>query len=367
MTQSAWEDHIDEAWLAQVEEPALDPELPIVDPHHHFWARPFPYETPELLADLTSGHRVVGTVYTEAGRGYRTEGPAHLRPVGETEFIAAAGEASDRAGHGPRICAGITGAGDLRMGAAKVDELLDAHIAAGRGRFSGLRANIFLTFDSATSAMTPLPGWESVVDDPDLLTGVGRLARRGLALDLVSTHLNLDHVARLASRIPEAAIVLNHLSPIADFAEQPTPEGELMAAWRRGLEALAPHENIHMKLGGLANPFMAHSLPTFRSLREQPKPPTSEQLAELYRPMVSHAIETLGAARCMFESNFPVDKRCTSYRVLWNAFKRLAQPYSEEERRALLMGTAARVYRLENLPLQAGFGERTSDNDRRKT
>ena len=123
-----------------------------------------------------------------------------------------------------------------------------------------------------------------------------------------------------------------------------------LAAWRCGIEALAPHANVHLKLGGLANPFMAHSLPAFRTLRERPKPPTSEELAELYRPMVDHAVGTLGAARCMFESNFPVDKRCTSYRVLWNAFKRLAQPYSAEESRALLMGTAARVYQLKNLP-----------------
>ncbi|CAN7627091.1 amidohydrolase family protein [Phenylobacterium sp. LjRoot225] len=351
MSRSAWDDHIDEAWLAQVQEPALDPELPIVDPHHHVWAKPFPYETPELLADLTSGHRVVGTVYTEAHRGYRTNGPEHLRPVGETEFIAALGEASDRAGNAPRICAGITGAGDLTMGAAKVDELLDAHIAAGKGRFSGLRANIFVTFDPATLAMKPLPGSNSAVDDADFVAGVARLARRGLALDLVSAHAHLEHVARLAGRIPEAVIVLDHLAPIADFGERPTPQSELLAAWRRGLAAIAPHDNVHMKLGGLANPFMSGALPAFRSLREQATPPTSEQLAELYRPMVSQAIETLGAARCMFESNFPVDKRSTSYRVLWNAFKRLARAYSEEERRALLMGTAARVYRLRDLPL----------------
>jgi predicted TIM-barrel fold metal-dependent hydrolase len=348
---SPWDDHIDDAWLAQVQEPVLDPEAPIVDPHHHFWAKPFPYETPELMADLTSGHRVIATVYAEAGRGYRTDGPEHLRPVGETELIAAAAEASDRAGNPPRICAGITGAGDLRMGAAKVDELLEAHSAAGRGRFSGIRASIFVTFDSATLAMRPLPGSETAVDDPDFVAGVGRLARRGLALDLVSAHAHLEHVARLAGRIPEAAIVLDHLAPIADLGAGPSAEHELHAAWRRGLEALAPHENVHMKLGGLANPFMAGSLPAFRSLREKPRPPSSEQLADLYRPMVSQAIEIMGAARCMFESNFPVDKRCTSYRVLWNAFKRLARPYSEEERRALLMGTAARVYRLEGLPL----------------
>ena len=345
---SAWNDHIDEAWLAQVQEPVLDPEAPVVDPHHHFWNRPFLYETAELLADLTSGHKVVATVYTEAGRGYRTEGPEHLRPVGETAFMTAVAEASDRAGNAPRICAGITGAGDLTAGEARVEELLNAHVAAGKGRFRGLRANIFLTFDTTTSAMVPLAGWEEAVDRSDFQTGVGVLARKGLALDLVAIHQQLPHVARLAGRFPDATMVVNHLAPIADFTGGAKPD-ELMAAWRRGIAALAPHANVHLKLGGLANPFMGHSLPAFRTLRERPKPPTSQELAELYRPMVSHAVDTLGPSRCMFESNFPVDKRCLSYRVLWNAFKRLARPYSDDERHALLMGTAARAYRLEGL------------------
>jgi predicted TIM-barrel fold metal-dependent hydrolase len=350
---SAWDNHIDEAWLAQIQEPVLDAAAPVVDPHHHLWTRPFLYEAPQLLADLTDGHRVVATVYTEAGRNYRTAGPEHLRPVGETEFMTAVAEDSDRAGNMPRICAGITGACDLTADAAKVDEVLEAHIAAGRGRFSGVRASIFLTFDSATSTMVPLPGWRSAVDRPEFLTGVGLVARKRLALDLVCTHTQLDQVARLAAHIPQAVIIVNHLAPIADFGTPPPTESELLAAWRRGVKSLAPHTNVYMKLGGLANPFMAHSLPAFRKLRQQPKPPTSAQLAELYRPMVSHAIETLGASRCMFESNFPVDKRCTSYRVLWNAFKRLAGPGSSEERAALLMGTAACAYNLSSLPPKA--------------
>lgn len=348
---SAWESPIDEAWLAQVQEPVLDPEAPIVDPHHHLWSRPFAYETAELLADLTSGHRVVGTVYTEAGRGYRADGPEHLRPVGETEAMTAVAEASDRARNAPRICAGITGAGDLTAGEAKVEELLEAHVAAGKGRFRGLRANIFLTFDTATSAMVPLPGWEAAADRPEFLTGVGVLARRGLTLDLVAIHAHLPAIARLAGRFPEASIVVNHLAPIADFGAAKTPDRELWAAWRRGLQALAPHGNVRLKLGGLANPFMGHSLPAFRTLRERPKPPTSEELAALYAPIVGQAIEILGPSRCMFESNFPVDKRCLSYRVLWNAFKRLARSYSPDERHALLMGAAAKAYRLEGLPL----------------
>jgi predicted TIM-barrel fold metal-dependent hydrolase len=343
---SVWNDHIDEAWLAQVQEPVIAPETPIVDPHHHLWETPFAYGAPQLLQDLTDGHRVVATVYTEAGRGYRTDGPEHLRPVGETETITAIAETSDRAGNTPRICAGITGAGDLAADGGRVDELLEAHVAAGKGRFAGVRANIFLTFDSVTGAMTPLPGWDAAVDRSDFLEGVRRLAARGLTLDLVSSHVTFREVARLADRIPDVVIVINHLAPVGDFGRQPRPQDERMAAWREAVAALAKRPNVHMKLGGLANPFTAEFLPAFLTLREQPKPPTSERLAELYRPMAGHAIETLGPERCMFESNFPVDKRCVSYRVLWNAFKRLTQPYSDDERHALLMGTAARVYGL---------------------
>jgi predicted TIM-barrel fold metal-dependent hydrolase len=347
---SGWENHIDRAWLAQLDEPVIEPDTPVVDPHHHLWSQPFPYETPELLADLTSGHRVAATVYAECGRGYRTDGPEHLRVVGETASVVQAAKAAAAAGHAPRICAGIVGAGDLAMDEARVEELFDAHVAAGEGRFSGVRANIFMTFDMETSSPLPVPGWEEAVDNPRFLAGVRRLARRGLALDLVSNQACLPHVARLAERIPEGAIVLNHLSPVADFGQGAAPEA-MMDVWRRGVAALGTYRNVHMKLGGLANPFMASALPAFRGLRDQPRPPTSEALAELYRPMAAHAIEALGPARCMFESNFPVDKRCTSYRVLWNAFKRLAAPYSEAERRDLLLGTAARVYGLKGLAL----------------
>lgn len=347
-----WDRLVDEGWLAQVEEPVLDPEAPIVDPHHHLWDTPFPYGVPQLLADMRGGHRVVGTVYAEAHRGYRSDGPAHLRPAGETAWMTEIGEAAQAIDPGFRLCAGIVGAADLTDDPAKVDELLEAHVAAGKGRFSGIRANIFIGFDPGTLAMMPLPGWDTVVNRPEFLAGARVLAAKRLAIDTVCAHFQMPQVARLAEQLPDLTIVLNHLSPIARL-DGAADEADLMPAWKRGIEQIAAHPNIHMKLGGCANPMMAHSLPAFSSLRQHDKPPTSEQLAELYRPMVSFAIERLGPSRCMFESNFPVDKWGTSYRVLWNAFKRLAQPYSSDERHELLMGTATRAYRLENLPLEA--------------
>ena len=354
---ATWDKLVDETWLAGAGEPVLDPAVPIVDPHHHLWAAPFPYEAPQLLADMRGGHRVVGTVYAEAHRGYYADGPDHLKAVGETAHMTAIAEAAQAADPGIRLCAGIVGAADLTGEPVKVDEALEAHIAAGKGRFSGIRANLFISFHSGTLAMEPLPGWDCVADQSRLLAGAGALAAKGLAMDTVCAHFQLQEVARLAERIPDLTLVLNHLSPIAQFDGGSLSQSDLMAQWRRGIAQIAAQPNVHMKLGGCANPMMAHSLPAFSSLRERDRPPSSEQLAALYQPMVAFAIDTLGPSRCMFESNFPVDKWGTSYSVLWNAFKRLAAPYSAQERDDLLMGTAVRAYRLKQLPLQAAASE----------
>lgn len=75
-------------------------------------------------------------------------------------------------------------------------------------------------------------------------------------------------------------------------------------------------------------------------------PPSSEQLAMAWHPYLELCVEAFGARRCMFESNFPVDKGSYGYAVLWNAFKRFAAPASAEEKLALFSGTAIRTYRL---------------------
>ena len=348
---SVWETLIDEDWLALVEEPILDPAAPIVDPHHHLWATPFPYEVPQLLRDMRGGHRVVGTVYAEAHRGYRTGGPEHLKPAGETAYITELAEAAQAVDPGISLCAGIIGAAELADDPARLVELLEAHLAAGKGRFSGIRANTFVTFQPAGEAMLAMPDWQTAAENPGFLAGAKIVAAKHLALDTVCAHFQMPQVTRLAAQVPDLTIVLNHLSPVAHFDGGTVAPDDLMAEWKQAVVEIAAYPNVHMKLGGCANPMMAHSLPAFGTLRERDKPPTSEQLAELYRPMVSFAIDTLGPSRCMFESNFPVDKWGTSYRVLWNAFKRLAEPYSDEERHDLLMGTAVRAYRLKKLPL----------------
>jgi predicted TIM-barrel fold metal-dependent hydrolase len=346
-TPSGWTDFIDDAWLARTPEAAIDPDVPLVDPHHHiFTAWPFDYDRNALLKDLESGHKVVATVHTEAHGNYRTSGPEHLKTVGETEFLVAAAEAAAKEGHKTRICAGITGGGDLMLGTGKVTELLEAHIAAAKGRFCGIRANVFIGFDPATAGMFPAPGWEHLSEHKGFREGLTCMTRQGLNVDLVVLQTQMGEVARLARAFPDLVMVVNHTGTVADFSATPPSQATLLEAWRRGIDAIVPHPNVRLKLGGLGNPTMSHSLTSFQELKKRPKAPTSEELAAAYRPQVSYAIDKLGPDRCMFESNFPVDKWLTSYVVLWNAFKRLAAPYSADERNALLHGSAVRAYGL---------------------
>jgi L-fuconolactonase len=341
-----WSNFIDEKRLAQVQEPIIAPDLPIVDPHHHLITWPVQYEADAWLKDLRSGHKVIATVHTEAHGNYWKDGPEHLRAAGETEYLAKAAEQAAKDPTAPKICAGIVGGGDMAMGRAKVDELLDAHIAAGKGRFRGVRINVFWGFNRDGS-MFPLDGWQSVPDRTDLAEGLSSLARKGLCVELVNHHPNLPFVAKLAQKHPDLTIVSNHLATIMDHSPNPPSETDMMAAWRKGIDAIAGQPNIRLKLGGCANPMISFSMPALRALGARPKPPTSQELADVYRPQVSYAIEKLGPDRCMFESNFPIDKNFTSYAVLWNAFKRLAQPYSATEQTALFSGTATATYKLQ--------------------
>lgn len=341
---SGWAGFINQDWLDQICEPVFEPGWAVVDPHHHIWSEPFVYDVPELLADLTEGHEVLGTVYMEAHRGYLTDGPIHLRPSGETAFMTRRAEEADAA---PRICAGIVGAADLDGPLDELEQLLDAHVAAGKGRFCGIRSNIFVSFHPQTLAMYALDGAGQAVEQAGFLAGARLLAQRGLTLDLVCTHAQIEHVAKLASSVPTLRIIVDHFAPPVGFGATAQAPDELFAQWQRNLAALVPHENVFLKLGGCANPMMSPSLPDLHSLSRRTLPPTSEELADLYRPMFCGAVQALGPERCMFESNFPVDRTSSSYRVLWNAFKRLAALYSKDERTALLTDTAITAYRLE--------------------
>jgi predicted TIM-barrel fold metal-dependent hydrolase len=144
----------------------------------------------------------------------------------------------------------------------------------------------------------------------------------------------------LAQAFPDTPIVLNHVGGPLGAGPYRGQRDEVFAAWRAGMQALAGCPNVHAKLGGLAQAVNAFDF------HEQPLPPSSGELANAWRPYLETCIEAFGARRCMFESNFPVDKAMCSYPVLWNAFKRIAAGASDDERNALFHDTAARFYRI---------------------
>jgi L-fuconolactonase len=319
-------------WRALVDEPVVDPEQRIVDPHHHLWPDgPLPYSLADLLADIGSGHRVERTVFMECHAAYRTDGPAPLAPVGETEWVAA--EAHRSGG----LIGGIVGHADLRL--PNLDEVLDAHTEAGRGLFRGIR-DALARAEPSDRLMIAGGAPEGLVDDPAFRAGVARLGARGLTYDTWHYHYQNREFLRLARAVPDTMMIIDHFGTPIGVGRYADRRDEIFEDWKRAIADIASCENVVAKLGGLAMPdngFGWH-------LAE--RPPTSDEFATAQGRYYRHMIECFGADRCMFESNFPVDRISLSYLVLWNGLKKIAAPCSPSERDALFFDTATRVYRL---------------------
>ncbi|MBD0272053.1 MAG: amidohydrolase family protein [Acetobacteraceae bacterium] len=331
---------IRQAWLDQVREEILEPDLPIVDPHHHLWDRADErYLLEDLLRDTGSGHDVRATVFVQCGAMYRADGPEERRPLGETEFVNGIAAQSASGGYGPtRACEGIVGMVDLTLG-DRVAPLLEEHLAAAGGRFRGVRNRTAWHPSPGirSNLVSPAPG---PLADPAFRVGARRLAGFGLSLDIWAYHTQLAQVVELARSVPELVIVLDHVGGPLGVGPFAGRRAEVFEAWRSDMSALAGCPNVVVKLGGLAMEVGGFDF----DLRDLP--PTSAELAEAWRPYIETCIGAFGATRCMFESNFPVDKGMCGYAVLWNAFKRLASGASPTEKAALFAGTAKRVYRL---------------------
>jgi L-fuconolactonase len=330
----------DPAWVGKVSEPAFEPELPIVDPHHHLWQRAGnDYMFHDLLADTQTGHNIVATVFVDCHSMYRKEGPAELRCIGETEFAngVAAMSASGLYGN-LRACAGIVSHVDLRLG-AKAGAVFDAQIAAGNGRFKGIRHQTGWDADPGirNSRTDPTP---ELTRDPTWREGFKELAKRDLTFDAWLYHPQLGEIADLADAFPDTSIVLDHVGGPLGYAGYADRHVDVRATWKKSMSEIAKRPNVTVKVGGLG---MAMGWFDFY---QRPSPPSSQTLADAFKPWVEPCIELFGPERCMFESNFPVDKITSGYGVLWNAFKRLASAASAAEKAALFSGTARRVYRL---------------------
>ena len=330
--------HIRPDWLALEHEEVLEPDLPIVDPHHHFWQRAnSTYLLPDLLADTGAGHNVRATVFVECHAMYRAGGPADLRSLGETEFVNGIAAMSASGGYGAmRAATGIVGNVDLRIGDA-AKPALEAHVRAAPDRFRGIR-NVAAWHPTTT--VTSSPSVEGLLTNGQFRRGFAALAPLGLSFDAWLVHTQLGELLDLARAFPQTSIILNHIGGPVGIGPYRGKREEVFGIWKAGILELARCPNLTVKLGGLGMNVMGFGF------HEQPAPPTSEQLAVAWKPYIETCIEAFGADRCMFESNFPVDKGSCSYRSLWNAFKRITKAYSATDKGALYAGTALRVYRL---------------------
>ena len=342
----------------------LEPDLPIIDPHHHLWdfqpllprmpeiAHPFGritrqsprYLFEELHADCRGGgHNVIGTVFLQCGAFYRADGPDEMKPVGEVEFVNGVAAQSASGIYGPfRACAGIVGQADLMLGAG-VGAVLDAEIAAGNGRFRGIRH--IGAYDPDPEVLGPLGHAPAgLYADPRFRKGFAELGKRGLTFDAWVLEPQIGDVTDLARAFPEQPIVLDHVGTPLGLGSYTGRQEERFAAWKAAIDELATCPNVTVKLGGLAMPFCALGElgPDTRT--------DAATLAALFRPYVEACIAAFGPQRAMFESNFPVDRWGADYATLWNAFKLIARGASADEKRELFAGAAARFYRLEGLP-----------------
>ncbi len=333
-----------EAWLALGREEALLPELAICDPHHHFWrtrqggVEP-QYLLDELLADIRLGHNIVSTVFIECGAEFRTDGPRAHAPLGETEFVVEIAEAADRdPAISTRVAAAIVGTVFLTEGDS-AGAVLDAQTELARGRFRGIRQAASWDSSPEVGNHRTEPG-SGLYLDTTFRRGFAHLGPRGLTYEGWCYHPQIVELADLARAFPDTTIILDHFGGPIGIGPYAGRRDEVYAAWRSAIADLAQCPNVMAKLGGLAMEVNGYAW------HENDRPPSSQALMEATRPYYEETIALFGPERCMFESNFPVDKLSAGYDVVWNSFKRLVADYSADEKAALFHDTAARVYRI---------------------
>jgi L-fuconolactonase len=328
-----------QAWLDQVREEIVEPDLPICDPHHHLWDNPQSrYLLDELLADIRSGHNVVSTVFVECAAMYRADGPEALRPVGETEFVNGIAAICASGRYDPlRACAGIVSFADLLLG-ERVGEVLDLHTARS-DRFRGIRHAAGWDADERVRNSHTNPP-RGLLRIPEFRTGARELARRGLVFEAWLYHPQIAELTDLARALPELTIVFDHFGGPLGIGPYAGRREEIFETWRRDVAELARCPNVVAKLGGLVMPINGFEF------HKRERPATSDEIVAATSRYYRHAIDSFGAERCMFESNFPVDKQSCSYPVLWNAFKKMVSDASSHEKRQLFHDTACRVYRI---------------------
>jgi L-fuconolactonase len=316
----------------------IDPGLAIIDSHHHLWhPHAQRYYTDAFQADIAaSGHDVRATVYVEGGAMHRRRGPESHRPVGEAEFVAGMAAMSDSGVFGTtRICAAFVGAADLTLGAS-VDDVLDAMAVASGGRLRGIRGSTIWDADESVNTGTRPMAPRGLMLDPRYCAGVARLAARGLSYDAWHYFPQLPDLCGLAEAVPNAKIVVNHCGGLLGIGPYARPDN--FEHWKKLMSEAARRSNVFMKLGGLAGGR------TGFGYADRAARPRAEDLAQDWRPYIETCIELFGTERCLFESNFPVDRVAGDYRTLWNAFKLITSGCSTAEKSLLFCANAQRIY-----------------------
>jgi L-fuconolactonase len=328
------------AWTNQLKEDALEADLPIIDAHHHVWDdERGRYLIEEFAADLDSGHNIRATLFVEAGAMYRSIGDESMKSVGEVEFVNGIAAMSASGQYGPtKICAGIVGFADLTLG-KKVRPVLEALKAAGNGRFRGIRHGV--TWDTGNAAKfgkRQAPHQQLL--DPVFRQGFGCLEPLGLTFEAWQFHPQLTDLMDLLAAFPNTPVILNHVGGLLGIPPHDGNRKEVFDVWKSDVQKLAKFPNLSVKLGGLGMLYCGWDF----HLRDIP--PSSQELATIWRPYIETCIEAFGIDRCIMESNFPVDKQSCGYGVLWNAMKRITLNFSASEKSDLYFNNAARVYQI---------------------
>jgi predicted TIM-barrel fold metal-dependent hydrolase len=327
---------VDEQWLALGKEAPIDPEIDIVDSHMHLWdfSNP-PYYADSYICDAQSAG-ISSSVYVDCTMAYREDGPAALVPVGEVEFACEQGKSSVR---DVGVAAGIIGWADLTLG-KDVGPVLDALEIAGNGHFRGVRTRATYDPDPAAGygAMGVGPG---LMLRDDFRQGVEQLYARGHVLDLYAFHTQLHEVADLAQAFLDLPIILNHIGGPLGIGHYADIGDQVFADWKEGIAKVASCPNVSVKIGGFAISRIA-----IVPMQKRERPFSSLEIAAICKPWVDHCLVAFGAQRCMFGSNFPVDKVAMPMLTLVNAMKHLTEHLPVSDRKDFFASNARRIYKI---------------------
>ncbi|GAB1269000.1 amidohydrolase family protein [Aurantivibrio infirmus] len=333
--------HEDHQWLEAVQEEIIDPGRPIIDPHHHLWQRRrgSDYVLSDFWADTDSGHNIVSSVFIECHTNYLEDGPEHLRPVGETQFVADIAAQSRLGDTNQCRVAAIVAGGDLCLEAALVEELLAVHQHEGKGLFRGVR-HAGAWEDDGDFLLIRGRGPKGLYANKNFRKSVRLLGAKGFTYDTWHYHHQNQSFLDFVKAVPDTTIVLDHFGTPLGVGPYAGKRAEIFQQWKKDIADIAQCPNVYAKLGGLAMPDNGFGW----NLRDVP--PSSDEFVAAQKDYYLHTLDCFGPDRCMFESNFPVDKYSLSYHVVWNAFKKMSDGFSDSEKDALFFKTAEHVYGL---------------------